>query len=387
MYDKRSELIKEMNKKLYLEVINYSKEDFFIYCKKRSFNLKNMPLVEDFINKQFDNSLDFKTKVYLYYKGIQEPPFCTYCKKNWTKLINTNKGFFRFCSTKCSSNSDEKKQKTKKTNLEKWGSITPLSNESIKNKIKRTNLEKWGVENISQSPEIKKKKSETMLQNFGVEFNSQRLDIKEILSKKMSLLNKKINISRHYDHWESKLSDLNLTLVSKDIGSIIHIKCPDDKHTFKIYKTTFNDRIENGTPICTVCNPVGDSKSFKEKEIIDFIKSIYNGEIITSYRDGLEIDIFIPHLNIGFEFNGIWWHSDKFKDKWYHINKTNFFKERGIRVIHIWEDDWIFKKEIIKSQIRNLLGISKKIWARKSRTGISENLYDPSKKTTTSLVS
>jgi len=71
-------------------------------------------------------------------------------------------------------------------------------------------------------------------------------------------------------------------------------------------------------------------------------------------------------LNLGFEFNGLYWHSDKFKDKWYHINKTNYFKERGIRIIHIWEDDWVFKNEIIRSQIKNWLGIiENKIWARK----------------------
>ncbi len=362
--EKRKKSLYEKNRILSLEIINYSREDFFNYCKKRSFNLKKMPLIEEFINKKIKLDLDFKTKVYLYYKEIESPPLCAFCNKRTTKLINTNKGFFKFCSTKCASNSEEKKSKTKSTNLEKWGCISPLSNESIKNKIKRTNLEKWGVENVSQSLSVKKKKSKTMLDNFGVEFNSQRLEVKRNLSKKMSLLNSKLNTNRHAKYWENKLSNIDLDLVSKSIGSIIEIRCDEGNHSFSIHKTTFNDRIKNGTPLCTICNPVGDLKSFKEREVLNWIKSIYSGEIIESYRDGLEIDIYLPDLRLGLEFNGLYWHSEEFKDKWYHLNKTNFFKESGIRIIHIWEDDWIFRKDIIKSQISNFIGVSKKIWAR-----------------------
>jgi hypothetical protein len=71
-------------------------------------------------------------------------------------------------------------------------------------------------------------------------------------------------------------------------------------------------------------------------------------------------------MKLGFEFNGLYFHSEKFKDKWYHLNKTNYFKERDIRIIHIWEDDWSFRNEIIKSQIKNWLEISDvRIFARK----------------------
>ena len=63
----------------------------------------------------------------------------------------------------------------------------------------------------------------------------------------------------------------------------------------------------------------------------------------------------------------MYWHSNKYKEKNYHLDKTNYFKEKGIRIIHIWEDDWNLKKDIIKSQIINLIGLSSKIWARKCK--------------------
>ena len=117
-----------------------------------------------------------------------------------------------------------------------------------------------------------------------------------------------------------------------------------------------------------MCYPIDDLKSIKEKEkeFIKFIKLNYNGNLIQSYREGLEIDLYIPDLKLGFEFNGLYWHSEKYKENNYHLNKTNFFKEKGIRIIHIWEDDWDFKREIVESQILNFLKLYNiNIFARK----------------------
>jgi hypothetical protein len=139
-----------------------------------------------------------------------------------------------------------------------------------------------------------------------------------------------------------------------------------ESHVFLISSINFHNRNNSNIGLCTVCCPIGEQKSIKEKELLEFIKSIYTGNVVSSYRDGLEIDIYLPELKIGFEFNGLYWHSEKFKEKNYHLNKTNYFKEKGIRIIHIWEDDWDNRKEIIRSQIRNLVESSTdKIYARK----------------------
>jgi hypothetical protein len=74
---------------------------------------------------------------------------------------------------------------------------------------------------------------------------------------------------------------------------------------------------------------------------------------------------------LGFEFNGLYWHSDRFKNKNYHYDKTIFFKNNEIRIVHIWEDDWDLKKNIVKSMISNLIGNTKtKIFARKCEVRI-----------------
>lgn len=102
-------------------------------------------------------------------------------------------------------------------------------------------------------------------------------------------------------------------------------------------------------------------------QIVAYMSEIYNGEIIRNYKDKMELDVYIPELKIGFEYNGIYWHSDKIiKDKNYHLKKKEYFKEKGIDVIFIDEYDWENKNDLVKSMISNKIGINKKIPARKT---------------------
>jgi hypothetical protein len=48
------------------------------------------------------------------------------------------------------------------------------------------------------------------------------------------------------------------------------------------------------------------------------------------------------------------------------LNKTELCEKNGIQLIHIYEDDWLYKQDIVKSMILNKLGkTSNKIYARK----------------------
>jgi hypothetical protein len=67
------------------------------------------------------------------------------------------------------------------------------------------------------------------------------------------------------------------------------------------------------------------------------------------------LDIYIPEFKLAIEFNGLYWHSELFKDKQYHYNKWKQCKEKGIQLITIWDDEWKYKKDIIKSIILNKL--------------------------------
>ena len=81
-----------------------------------------------------------------------------------------------------------------------------------------------------------------------------------------------------------------------------------------------------------------------------------------------EIDIFIPSLNIGIEFDGKYWHSSEVLPRDYHLNKTKLCEEKGIKLIHIFEWEWNNPavRELIQKRLKNLLDKKQnKIFARK----------------------
>jgi hypothetical protein len=98
-----------------------------------------------------------------------------------------------------------------------------------------------------------------------------------------------------------------------------------------------------------------------ELEIGEFISSL-GFEIETSNRTILsnnkELDIYIPSKKIAIEYNGLFWHSELYRDKNYHIQKTQECQEKGIHLIQIFEDEWINNIGIVKSRLSNILGVT-----------------------------
>ena len=117
-----------------------------------------------------------------------------------------------------------------------------------------------------------------------------------------------------------------------------------------------------------------------ENEIASFIKEALHIENVEQRNKNIippyEIDIYLPDYKIGIEYNGLVWHSEKFgKDKDYHLNKLNRCNDNDIKLIQIFEDEYIEHKEIIFEKIRHILGkdINKnKIYARKCDVNIIE---------------
>jgi hypothetical protein len=79
-----------------------------------------------------------------------------------------------------------------------------------------------------------------------------------------------------------------------------------------------------------------------------------------------QLDIYIPSKKLAIEFNGLYWHNELHVDKNYHLNKTELCEKLGIQLIHIFEDEWLYKEDIVKSRLRNILGLTEnKIFGRK----------------------
>ena len=69
--------------------------------------------------------------------------------------------------------------------------------------------------------------------------------------------------------------------------------------------------------------------------------------------------------HIGIECDGLRWHNETHKPKNYHLEKTKACEEKGVRLIHIFEDEWVYNSEIWKSMLRNMFGKTEnRIYAR-----------------------
>jgi len=111
------------------------------------------------------------------------------------------------------------------------------------------------------------------------------------------------------------------------------------------------------------------NSSADERELLAYVQSIYDGEVISGDRtvlNGKEIDIYLPQLKIGFEYNGLRFHTEEFRDKYFHQGKTRDAAKKGVTLFHIWSDDYNDHKDIWKSRIEYMVNKTKnKIYARK----------------------
>lgn len=238
---------------------------------------------------------------------------------------------------------------------------------------KDTVMTKYGVENVSQSEEIKEKKRNTSIKNFGVD-NHTKL---ESSRKRLSEQSKKNAKSRLTKAWKTKENSIIKFEQENDCISLVHLNERDNLgydrcgrfsdiiHKIGLDYIEYKDNIfiknEDVSKIYEyrkLCHE--HLTSYFENDVINFVKSIYDEEVLNNIRDIIspkELDVYIPSKNVAIECDGLYWHSDEIKSNDYHFNKTISCEEKGIRLLHIFEDEWNFKKEICKSIIAESLGI------------------------------
>jgi len=257
----------------------------------------------------------------------------------------------------------EIRTKTKKTNNLVYGFDFPTQNNEVKEKTRATSIRKYDTTCTLQNKVIKDKSDKTNIERYGTITPSKNENIKTKIKKSLGITldNKSIN------YWVNVLN-VDLADITIDVDTLkINNYCK--KHDcFNISRSLLKNRLHYGIEdICTLCNPVSENVSIKENEIKNYINEEL-GLLSSKYKiENKEIDIYIPSHKLGIEFNGLYWHSDKFHDKNYHLNKTELCESNGIQLLHIFEDEWMFKKDIVKSIIRAKLGLTtNKIFARKT---------------------
>ncbi len=323
-------------------------------------------------------------RLYCIYAKLTKLPVCENCSKP-VKFHKFPYGYNRFCSSACRNSSPVVKNQRKLTNINRYGGNTPTSSKRIRRKIQATNLKKYGCTNPSQSEEIKQKKRNTLLKNYGVENPSLCESIQE--KKKQTCLKK-----YGYTHWlkdtnaQKKFSETLLAShFKRKIERLKHIVEPmfdlttykgvfrSNKYPWKcvICQYQFLDEIDDGKiPQCPICVGLVGTRSRAENDLYDFLQEILSDYKITRNNrrliSPLELDFLIPDLKIAIEFNGVYWHSElKIKDTLYHLKKTTQCASIDYQLIHIFDNEWLLAKDIVKSRLKAILGVEQnKIYAR-----------------------
>jgi hypothetical protein len=128
------------------------------------------------------------------------------------------------------------------------------------------------------------------------------------------------------------------------------------------------DNFYNKGKRCGICST---PFSRAEKEICSYVKSIHTGEVYENSRQIIppyELDIFIPAKKIAIEYCGLYWHSEVEGEKArsYHYDKMMACAGQGIRLITVFEDEYINRPEVVKSRIMNAIGLCpRRFFARK----------------------
>lgn len=139
----------------------------------------------------------------------------------------------------------------------------------------------------------------------------------------------------------------------------IKIKC---KKCGKISETWIHNGKLTSLDKVYLCKHCEQNHS-EENNVYDFISSIYLKQIIHQNKGRTiippyELDIYVPEKKLGIEFDGLYWHSEeRGKNFSYHLVKTELCEKKGIQLIHIFEDEWLYKQDIVKSRLKNLLGV------------------------------
>lgn len=309
--------------------------------------------------------------------------------------------------TDCPLQNDDIKQKIKTTNLHKYGTLYTNQNEDVRLKIHNTNILKYGCKSPLGCKAIKDKIRQILIDKYGVKNPMNNKDIynKSIITNNLKygcdspLQNKLIyfkqrqTLKNRYGHEHPlQVPEIKNKYCSDRLFSFFNYLLTSDrlnnicKPNFNIEEyngvytehewicnkcnNVFKDKLEFGRiPRCLKCYPKNAGTSKYEKEIYDFC-SVYFNDVELNNRsilDGKEIDVYIPSIKLGIEFNGLYWHRETTEiTPNYHLNKTNLAKSKGVQLIHIFEDEWIEKQDIVKSVLLSKMNkLPNRIQARK----------------------
>jgi hypothetical protein len=372
--------------------------------KKWKLMVKANPTWVTYLKTRYPFSTCLNEQIYLFLNHMDTPPMCPVIGcGNHVNWINTNH-YGATCSYSCAqqmrkqmgtlpdiqmriqqtmldrygvdnaNKSSTVITKRNQTLMNKYGAlVSPRTRESAQaraadmyQKSKNTIRNKYGVDHVSQIPGVQAKKTQTLQNKYGVHHPSQIPHVKQQRLQQ--------RVTKYQDLSESAATilewmDPNTELQSKyeNPNPRIRFTCDACGLEDVLAMETFRWRAQTtGTP-CIKCSGINKG-SLQEGQIKSYVKSL-GVPFISNDRQQLhpnELDIYVPSHNLAIEYCGLYWHSELHgSDKHRHLDKMLACAEKDIRLVTIFEDEWIHKPHIVRARIKNMLQLnSSRIGAR-----------------------
>jgi len=230
--------------------------------------------------------------------------------------------------------------------------------------------------------------AKTMLVKYGYENPGQKersLEERMAINEKISKTTRDRYLGGHHviEGFLKKSGYENIDLFYEDVIAFI------EKNNIAPYSKAVTDKFKcSFTIIKRVIETCGradllynhNKTSSLELSLQEFLRNeLELSGFLTNYRpdfmSGKELDIYFETERFGIEMHGLAMHSERplaysknlKKVKYQHALKYELCKQANTRLVQIFEDEWISKTPIIKSMIKNRLGlISNKVFARKT---------------------
>lgn len=151
-------------------------------------------------------------------------------------------------------------------------------------------------------------------------------------------------------------------------------QCPaNPKHTWKATPYSRTTK-KTGCPYCSgrkivpgvndlaTTHPTPHPKTAKryQMRLTKMVQALVPGSTVLSddhtvLLSGKELDIVVPDHHLAIEFNDIFSHSEqavferhaKPRPHSYHASKTREASSQGYQLVHVWEDDWLHRRELV----------------------------------------
>ena len=149
--------------------------------------------------------------------------------------------------------------------------------------------------------------------------------------------------------WSEK-NELSPNVITASSGRRVILEC-EKGHEWSPFAYAIG-----GCPRCAQSALV----SKQEQSLVDFVCSLVGkSRVRTSVRDVIhpkELDIYVPSRGVAVEFNGTYWHSEENgKHRDYHFDKWLSCKDKGVTLISVWEDDWLYRRSVVENVLKSIL--------------------------------